>query len=373
VLGQALELLREGKPARLTKPKDAEEERRFAQAQLLTAKPVLYVCNVDEGDAANGNALSRACSTRPSAEGAEAVVVSAAIEAEIATMDMDERARLPRGPGPARDRPRPRHPRRLRAAAPDHLLHRRPQGSARLDGQKGAKAPEAAGEIHTDFERGFIRAETIAYDDFVALRRRSRRARRRQAALRKARNMSSRTATSCCSSSTSARVFPSPTGELTAGVIPTVGPVLLVFGAVCGFLYMYLNTRLVLVRLFATIERFLAGDPSLSASQQRIVSEIAQEQEGLDSTLRQQAASPRGWTVDDALGLMFNLLYKNNPDKVLQLGAELSATGARNRAEYWFYLAAAFGQKLHRLDRGTAEWLSARDNALDSARRAAAR
>jgi hypothetical protein len=167
-----------------------------------------------------------------------------------------------------------------------------------------------------------------------------------------------------------ARVFPSPTGELTAGVIPTVGPVLLVFGAVCGFLYMYLNTRLVLVRLFATIERFLAGDPSLSASQQRIVSEIAQEQEGLDSTLRQQAASPRGWTVDDALGLMFNLLYKNNPDKVLQLGAELSATGARNRAEYWFYLAAAFGQKLHRLDRGTAEWLSARDNALDSARRA---
>ena len=91
VLGQALELLREGKPARLTVPKDEEEARVFAQAQLLTSKPVLYVCNVDEGDAASGNALSARVFEKAKAEGAEAVVVSAAIEAEIATMDPAER------------------------------------------------------------------------------------------------------------------------------------------------------------------------------------------------------------------------------------------------------------------------------------------
>src|SRR6187551_1217730 len=92
VLGQALDLLREGKPARLTKPKDEEEARVFAQAQLLTAKPVLYVCNVDEGDAANGNALSEQVFAKAKAEGAEAVVVSAAIESEIVAMDAGERA-----------------------------------------------------------------------------------------------------------------------------------------------------------------------------------------------------------------------------------------------------------------------------------------
>src|ERR671912_1580290 len=83
VLGQALELLREGKPARLTEPKDDEEARVFAQAQLLTAKPVLYVCNVNEGDAANGNAHSERVFAKAKAEGAKAVVVSAAIEAEL--------------------------------------------------------------------------------------------------------------------------------------------------------------------------------------------------------------------------------------------------------------------------------------------------
>jgi ribosome-binding ATPase YchF (GTP1/OBG family) len=92
VLGQALDLLREGKPARLTKPKDEDEQRLFDQAQLLTAKPVLYVCNVDEGDAAHGNALSAKVFEKAKAEGAEAVVVSAAIEAEIVTLDPADRA-----------------------------------------------------------------------------------------------------------------------------------------------------------------------------------------------------------------------------------------------------------------------------------------
>ncbi|MDP9086706.1 MAG: redox-regulated ATPase YchF, partial [Pseudomonadota bacterium] len=91
VLGQALELLREGKPARLTVPKDEEEERIFAQAQLITAKPVLYVCNVNEDEAASGNRLSEQVFAKAKSEGANAVVVSAAIEADLVTMEMDER------------------------------------------------------------------------------------------------------------------------------------------------------------------------------------------------------------------------------------------------------------------------------------------
>ena len=91
VLGQALDLLRDSKPARLTQPKDAEEEKALRRAQLLTAKPVLYVCNVDEGDAATGNALSEKVAEKAKAEGAVAVVISAAIEAEIATLPSEER------------------------------------------------------------------------------------------------------------------------------------------------------------------------------------------------------------------------------------------------------------------------------------------
>ena len=92
VLGQALDLLKDGKPARLTEPKDEEEARVFRQAQLLTAKPVLYVCNVAEEDAASGNALSEQVFAKAAAEGAEAVVVSAAIEAELVAMPVEERA-----------------------------------------------------------------------------------------------------------------------------------------------------------------------------------------------------------------------------------------------------------------------------------------
>src|ERR671912_783872 len=91
VLGQALELLRASKPARLTKPKDGEEQKALQRAQLLTGKPVLYVCNVDEGDAAEGNALSAKVFEKAKAEGAVAVVVSAAIEAEIATLAPEDR------------------------------------------------------------------------------------------------------------------------------------------------------------------------------------------------------------------------------------------------------------------------------------------
>ena len=168
VLGQALDLLREGKPARLTQPKDAEEARVFAQAQLITAKPVLYVCNVDEGDAANGNALSARVFEKAAAEGAEAVVVSAAIEAEIATMPAEDRGEFLAELGLEETG----LARVIRAGY--KLLNLLtfftvgPKEARAWTVSAGAKAPQAAGEIHTDFERGFIRAETIAFDDYVA-------------------------------------------------------------------------------------------------------------------------------------------------------------------------------------------------------------
>jgi GTP-binding protein YchF len=168
VLGQALDLLRASRPARLTEPKDEDERLALERAQLLTAKPVLYVCNVDEGDAASGNAHSARVFEKAAAEGAKAVVISAAIEAEIATMPAEERAEFLRDLG-------------LEETGLSQIIR---AGYALLDlitfftagpkearawtVEKGSKAPQAAGAIHTDFERGFIRAETIAYDDYIA-------------------------------------------------------------------------------------------------------------------------------------------------------------------------------------------------------------
>ena len=169
VLSQALDLLREGKPARLTRPRDDEEARVFAQAQLLTAKPVLYVCNVNEDEAAGGNEQSQRVFDKAHGEGAEAVVVSAAIEADLITMDMDERLAFLEEMG--------LHETGLARVirAGYDLLHLitfftvGPKEARAWTVEKGGKAPQAAGEIHTDFERGFIRAETIAYDDYIAL------------------------------------------------------------------------------------------------------------------------------------------------------------------------------------------------------------
>lgn len=169
VLGQALELLREGKPARLTEPKDDEEARVLRTAQLLTSKPVLYVCNVDEGSAANGNAFSEKVFAKAAAEGAQAVVVSAAIESELVTMDMADRLEFLEEMG--------LHETGLARVirAGYELLHLitfftvGPQEARAWTVHQGATAPEAAGEIHSDFQKGFIRAETIAYDDYVTL------------------------------------------------------------------------------------------------------------------------------------------------------------------------------------------------------------
>ena len=169
VLGQALELLRDGKPARLTEPKDDDEARVFAQAQLLTAKPVLYVCNVEEEAAAEGNEFSARVFEKAKAEGATAVIVSAAIESELVGMELDERMVFLEEMG-------------LHETGLARIIRAGyellglltfftvgPKEARAWTVHKGAKAPEAAGEIHSDMQRGFIRAETIAYDDYVAL------------------------------------------------------------------------------------------------------------------------------------------------------------------------------------------------------------
>jgi GTP-binding protein YchF len=169
VLGQALELLKDGKPARLTEPKDEEEARVFQQAQLLTAKPVLYVCNVAEEDAASGNALSELVFAKAKAEGAEAVVVSAAIEAELVAMPVEDRGEFLAELGLEESG----LSRVIRAGYKllglQTFFTAGPKETRAWTFPTGAKAPQAAGEIHTDFERGFIRAETIAYDDYLAL------------------------------------------------------------------------------------------------------------------------------------------------------------------------------------------------------------
>ncbi|MFY9892943.1 MAG: redox-regulated ATPase YchF [Xanthobacteraceae bacterium] len=167
LIKRALALLREGKPARLTARKP-EEEPAFHMLGLLTSLPVLYVCNVDEASAASGNAYARQVEARAAADGAAAIVISAKIEAEIAVLARDERNEYLAAVGlkePGLDR-------LIRAGYA--LLHlvtfftAGPKETRAWTVTRGTKAPQAAGVIHTDFERGFIRAETIAYDDYVA-------------------------------------------------------------------------------------------------------------------------------------------------------------------------------------------------------------
>lgn len=168
LVNRALALLRDGRPARLVQRKP-EEEKTFAMLGLLTAKPVLYVCNVDEASAASGNEFSRKVEARAKEEGAVSVVISAKIESEIAVLPRGEREDYLAAVG-------------LKEPGLDRLIR---AGYALLDlvtyftvGPKearawtitrGTRAPQAAGVIHSDFERGFIRSETIAYDDYVAL------------------------------------------------------------------------------------------------------------------------------------------------------------------------------------------------------------
>jgi ribosome-binding ATPase len=165
---RALVLLQEGKPARLVDRK-SEEEKNFRMLGLLSSKPVLYVCNVDEASADQGNEYSGQVMKRAREEGAEAVIVSAKIESEIAVLPAAEQKEYLDAVGLAE----PGLNRVIRAGY--ELLHLvtyftvGPKEARAWTVTRGTRAPQAAGFIHTDFEKGFIRSETIAYDDYVDL------------------------------------------------------------------------------------------------------------------------------------------------------------------------------------------------------------
>jgi ribosome-binding ATPase len=168
VIDAALAVLVEGKPARLAEIAP-EDRARFKALQLLTAKPVLYVCNVDETAARNGNDYSKRVEEKAAREGAAAVVISAKIEAELVQLDDDESADYLASLGLEE----PGLNRLIRAGYGlldlSTYFTAGPKEARAWTIRNGTLAPQAAGVIHTDFEKGFIRAETISYDDFVRL------------------------------------------------------------------------------------------------------------------------------------------------------------------------------------------------------------
>jgi len=168
LLAAAQAALEEGRPAR-TVAVDAEDAKAWKMLQLLTAKPVLYVCNVDEASAATGNEFSAAVAAMAAEQGAASVVISAQIEEEISRLEPDEAEMFLSEMG-------------LEEAGLDRLiragyalLHLEtyftvgPKEARAWTIPQGTSAPKAAAVIHGDFEKGFIRAETIAYEDFVTL------------------------------------------------------------------------------------------------------------------------------------------------------------------------------------------------------------
>lgn len=167
LLAAAQEMLDQGKPARQVDV-DEEDVKAWKGLQLLTSKKILYVCNVDEASAAEGNEFSARVAEMAAAEGAGSVVISAQIEEEISQLDDDEAAMFLDEMGLDEAGLS-----RLIRAGYD-LLHLEtyftvgPKEARAWTIREGTSAPKAAGVIHGDFEKGFIRAETIAYDDYVA-------------------------------------------------------------------------------------------------------------------------------------------------------------------------------------------------------------
>jgi GTP-binding protein YchF len=169
IMDASLKLLNEGKPVRTLLSKlDAEELAILKSLNLLTSHPVLYVCNVAEEDAVSGNAHTAAVAVMAKEQGAETVIISAAIESEVAQLPEDEAKEFLSALG-------------LDEAGLDRLIRAGykllhlityftvgPKETRAWTIEKGTKAPAAAGVIHSDFERGFIRANTIAYDDYIA-------------------------------------------------------------------------------------------------------------------------------------------------------------------------------------------------------------
>ncbi|MSO72691.1 MAG: redox-regulated ATPase YchF [Rhodospirillaceae bacterium] len=170
VMEPVLGALRAGKPARTVRPTDAAQRKIFNGLQILTGKPVLYVCNVEEGSAATGNALLQKVAARAKVEGAGMVVISAAIEAEVAQLtDPAEQKEFLESLG-------------LKETGLTQVIRAGyallelityftvgPKETRAWTIRQGTKAPQAAAVIHNDFEKGFIRAETIAFADFTAL------------------------------------------------------------------------------------------------------------------------------------------------------------------------------------------------------------
>jgi|TARA_Y100001960_G_scaffold301212_1_gene351046 GTP-binding protein YchF len=168
ILNKLLTVLEEGKPLRTYEAENENEAKQIKMYQFITAKPVMYVCNVDEDSADEGNELSAKVAEVAKAENAETVVVSAKIESELIGLDAEEKAEFLADMG-------------LTEAGLNRVIR---SGYSLLDlityftagvqevrawtVSRNSTAPQAAGVIHTDFEKGFIRAETIAYDDFVA-------------------------------------------------------------------------------------------------------------------------------------------------------------------------------------------------------------
>ena len=169
LMDRSLVLLREGKPARMAEVR-ADERKAFNGLGLLSSKPVLYVCNVEEASADKGNHFAQIVKKRAAEEGAVAVVVSAKIESEIAVLPFDEQKDYLDAVGLEE----PGLNRVIRAGyALLHLITYFTVGPKECRAwtvEKGTRAPAAAGVIHTDFEKGFIRAETVAYGDYVAFK-----------------------------------------------------------------------------------------------------------------------------------------------------------------------------------------------------------
>ncbi len=168
LLKAAMAELEAGRPARRVEI-EAEDAKAWKGLQLLTTKPILYVCNVEEASAGTGNALSDAVAARAAEEGAASVVISARIEEEISQLDADEQAMFLEEMGleePGLDR-------LIRAGYGlldlETYFTVGPKEARAWTIRAGTLAPQAAGVIHGDFEKGFIRAETISYEDFVSL------------------------------------------------------------------------------------------------------------------------------------------------------------------------------------------------------------
>ncbi|RKQ71233.1 hypothetical protein DES40_0546 [Litorimonas taeanensis] len=162
----AITVLEDGKPAR-TADIDSDDAKAWRMLQLLTSKPVLYVANVDEDSAAEGNAFSSKVVAHAESEGAQAVIISAQIESEMAVLEDEEQAEYLDAIGLEE----PGLNRLIRSGYALLGLQTYftvgPKEARAWTFQKGWTAPKCAGVIHGDFEKGFIRAETTAYEDYV--------------------------------------------------------------------------------------------------------------------------------------------------------------------------------------------------------------